>query len=128
MTATHRLTRTVTGADGQSRFEDLELAVLPSGRAGRTDPLAATWASFVQAVDLGPDPHPAPRRQLVVVLQGVIEIGCGSGDKRRFGPGQVVLVEDTDGLGHSFQTIDGPVSILNVALADPPNESAAFTS
>jgi hypothetical protein len=46
------------------------------------------------------DRHPAPQRQFVVVLAGVLEIEVGDGETRRFGPGGVVLVTDLTGLGH----------------------------
>jgi hypothetical protein len=114
----HQLARTVVDASGVSHFDDVEIAVLPFARAARTEPIVVTSAEFVLAQDMGPDPHPAPRRQFVIVLEGVIEIGCGSGEVRRFGPGQLLLVQDTDGAGHSFRTVQEPVSVLSVALAD----------
>ena len=46
------------------------------------------------------DWHPAPQRQLVVVLSGVLEIEAGDGETRRFEPGGVVLVTDLTGPGH----------------------------
>ena len=46
------------------------------------------------------DWHPAPQRQFVVVLSGVMEIEAGDGEARQFGPGGVVLVTDLTGPGH----------------------------
>ena len=40
-------------------------------------------------------PHNAPKRLLIVQLNGTIEVEVSDGD--RFGPGSAVLVEDTTG-------------------------------
>jgi hypothetical protein len=46
------------------------------------------------------DWHPTPRRQFIIVLTGGLEVEVSDGEMRRFGPGSVILVEDTDGKGH----------------------------
>jgi steroid delta-isomerase-like uncharacterized protein len=46
------------------------------------------------------DWHPAPRRQLMFVLAGELEVEVVDGERRRFGPGSAVLVEDTSCKGH----------------------------
>ena len=40
--------------------------------------------------------HPAPAPQYVVVLSGCLEV-CAGADVRQFGPGEIVLAEDTNG-------------------------------
>jgi hypothetical protein len=44
--------------------------------------------------------HYAPRRQYLLVLQGVLEIHTSTGHLRKFSPGSILLVEDTYGKGH----------------------------
>ena len=44
--------------------------------------------------------HPAPRRQFTIVLSGRAAIQTSDGARREFGLGDVVLVEDTTGVGH----------------------------
>jgi len=39
--------------------------------------------------------HPAPASQFVVVLEGVLLVTTTDGERRRFGPGNVVRVDDT---------------------------------
>jgi hypothetical protein len=39
----------------------------------------------------------------------VVEIECGDGDKRRFGPGDVYLADDLTGEGHRHREISGPL-------------------
>ena len=45
------------------------------------------------------EPHRAPRRRLVIVLDGDFEIETTDGERRTLSPGGVVLVEDTSGRG-----------------------------
>ena len=51
--------------------------------------------------------HNAPRRQLIASLNGHVQAHVGSGDKRNFGPGEVLLAEDTRGRGHCTKSLDG---------------------
>ncbi len=44
--------------------------------------------------------HPAPRREVGVILDGKLEVEVSSGDRRQFGPGSLVFLEDTSGTGH----------------------------
>ena len=53
------------------------------------------------------DCHNAPRRQIIASLNGHVEATVGSGERRRFGPGDVLLVEDTRGAGHCTRSLDG---------------------
>lgn len=64
--------------------------------------------------------HNAPRRQLIASLNGHVEATVGSGEKRRFGPGDVLLVEDTKGRGHCTKSLDGAGRwSIFIALPDP---------
>jgi hypothetical protein len=38
---------------------------------------------------------------------GQVEIEVGDGSKRRLGPGDVLLAEDTSGRGHRSRAVDG---------------------
>lgn len=62
------------------------------------------------------DWHPAPRRQFVLILSGVLEVTVGDGETRRFGPGSVVFVEDTDGQGHQSRAL-GTEDVVWAAVA-----------
>ena len=46
------------------------------------------------------DWHPAPLKQFVMVLSGLMEVEAGDGTRRQFAPGSVLLVTDTQGRGH----------------------------
>ena len=55
-------------------------------------------------------PHPAPNAQFVVYLEGTMAITATDGTTRRFGPGDVLRVEDTAPCkGHISVAGDQPV-------------------
>ena len=63
-------------------------------------------------------PHPAPARQWVVMIQGIVEATTTDGEARRFGPGAAVLLEDTAGVGHRTRVVgDEPWLAIVVVLA-----------
>jgi hypothetical protein len=105
------LTRVWADEEGVTHFEDVEIPLEDAGSIGA---LSAPWpAGQVVFRTTGPDYdfdwHPAPARQLVVLLDGEIEIEVGDGETRRFRGGEVLLVEDTTGRGHRTRTTDGRV-------------------
>lgn len=105
------VTRISTGPDGETHFGDVEVPLSDAGSIGRlSEVVLATGVVFRETpADYDYDWHPAPRRQYIVLLDGAIEITVGDGETRRFGGGDVLLVEDTEGRGHRTRTIDGRV-------------------
>ena len=77
---------------------------MESGPARYSNAQSATGLAFLTR-DKGhfSDWHPAPRRQYVIILAGIMEIGIGDGTSKRFGAGDVMLAEDTSGRGHTFR-------------------------
>lgn len=118
-----RVTRVTTDAGGESRFDEIEIPLQEAGEIGSlSEPFAARGVIFREnAPDYNYDWHPAPRRQLIVLLDGAIEIEVGSGETRRFFGGDVLLVEDTTGRGHRTRTVDGK---KRRSLLIPLDESA----
>lgn len=49
--------------------------------------------------------HPAPRKQLVLVVRGEIEITASDGDSRRAHAGDVLFADDLDSEGHKFEDV-----------------------
>lgn len=60
--------------------------------------------------------HPAPRRQIGIILEGRLEVEVHSGDRRQFGPGTVVFLEDTTGSGHVTRILE-PARYVEIHLA-----------
>ncbi|WP_116789637.1 hypothetical protein [Flavobacterium psychrotrophum] len=51
--------------------------------------------------------HPAPRRQYVVTLSGTLRFKVSNGDAFIIKPGILLIAEDTEGEGHTWELIEG---------------------
>ena len=112
-----QITRVYTGDDGQSHFEEIEVALAESRYGSLSDLFAAEGVIFRETPVGGElDFHNAPRRQFVVTLSGLVEIECGDGSKRRLGAGGILLADDTDGQGHITRDLEGPRRSLFIPL------------
>ena len=103
-----KVTRLYTGPDRQSHFEDVEVPLEDTGRTDRRSELMrATGILFRETGgDYNIDWHNAPRRQYIITLKGEVEMIIGDGTKRVFGPGDIVLAEDTTGRGHISRAVN----------------------
>ena len=102
-----QVVRIYTGSDGEAHFEDVEIQLDQLKPTGRNSELwKANAVRFREAAgDLDMDFHVAPRRQLIVNLTGDVEYEVGSGEKRIFRPGSMVLIEDVTGRGHKSRNV-----------------------
>ena len=103
------VTRIFTGADDESHFEDIEIPLVDRGAIGSTSALLPATGLVLRetGADYSLDWHNAPRRQYVIMLSGGrVEIEVGDGSKRRLGPGDILLAEDTTGRGHISRALD----------------------
>jgi hypothetical protein len=114
-----KVTRFYTGEDGRSHFEDLDIPLAES-RGMRSDPIDVNGLMFrlSQGDSHFLDLHPAPRRQLILCMTGVVEIELGDGEKRQFGPGDVYFADDLTGEGHRHREISGPLTHAWVFLPE----------
>src|SRR2546427_4731647 len=98
-----KIHRLYVDKNGESHFEDMEVPLTESPRAGRLSArLPATGIIFREvSADYDLDWHPAPRRQYIVNLDAGVQITASDGETRRIGAGEVLLVEDTWGKGRS---------------------------
>ena len=107
--ATFNYVRIYAGPDGISHFEDIEVPLTPGSTMAASllsELVPVTGLNFrVNKPDYNLDFHPAPRRQFVVNLSGMVEIEASDGEVRRFGPGSVMLADDTTGKGHISRAI-----------------------
>jgi hypothetical protein len=51
--------------------------------------------------------HPAPRKQYVVTMKGTLKFKVSDGSTFLLQPGTVLIAEDTEGEGHSWEIVDG---------------------
>ncbi|MEJ2239175.1 MAG: cupin domain-containing protein [Gemmatimonadales bacterium] len=61
------------------------------------------------------DWHPTPTRQFMCLLSGVLEVSVSDGETRRISPGAIVLLEDTEGRGHSTRVVSDEPAVLAFA-------------
>ena len=122
-------TRVYTGDDNLSHFEDLgfdygDLSGARTPTALGVEAVSASPGKVIGAVfrkfALGNSGnHLAPRKQYAIVLTGSLVVQTGDGEERRFGPGQVLLLDDTTGEGHlSTFSHDEPCKCLVVQIGD----------
>ncbi|MFC1986884.1 cupin domain-containing protein [Chloroflexota bacterium] len=114
-----KVTRLYTGPDGESHFDDTGIPIEGDGGIMRRSQLMKATGVRFSETDSGykRDWHNASPRQLVIMLEGEGEIEVGDGTKHRFGPGNIVLIEDTTGRGHIFRVVSNqPAKTINVRL------------
>ncbi len=119
-------TRIFSDENGESHMEEVAVELTARNFAPPAPPLhlspmtPATGVAFVRfpAGWVG-DWHPTPRRQFFIFMRGELEGETSDGTRRRYGPGGVVLLEDTTGKGHRSWVIgDDDVLAAVVQVAD----------
>jgi quercetin dioxygenase-like cupin family protein len=125
--------RLYASTDGESHFEDVALAsTMVTHTSGAvtavSDLVPADGLIFRRVVedvggDIPADFHVAPYPVFIITLSGTAEVTASDGETRIFGPGSVVLVEDTTGRGHITVPVgDGP----RVTLFAPAQRSSGY--
>ncbi len=114
-----KITRVYADNDGESHFENVEIDLKAHKYGFMSTPVEASGVVF-RKTGAGHDLnwHNAPRRQYVVVLGGgVLEVEVSDGHKREFTPGDILLMEDTNGKGHiSKETSESGMTSLFITL------------
>lgn len=117
--------RLYADSSGETHFEDVDLPreqrESPTGTVDAvTAPIPVADLVFRLVVSEASDtePHNAPARLFIVQIDGSVEVEVSDGEKRVFGPGSVLLVEDTTGKGHITRSLaPGPRATLIAALS-----------
>jgi hypothetical protein len=117
-----KYTRIYADGKGESHLQDVEAEMKPADHASTMSDLIAAKGVIFRDTRSGEyliDWHNAPRRQFVVNLAGEVEIEVSDGEVRRFGPGSILLAEDTTGKGHISRGIGtGTRHTLFIPLTD----------
>ncbi len=115
MVAMVPITRLFADDDGHARFEDIEIPLVPGDPPPDAMSVSQPWQAAAVLFGHGPagGSQPEHRRQLVIGISGRVEV-TATGETRTFGPGDILLVEDTDGFGHSSRTSEGFVAAFVV--------------
>jgi quercetin dioxygenase-like cupin family protein len=104
--------------DGSSHFRELMSELFSTEFAPRIPPLFLSSPIESQQVSFFGAPagwksdwHPSSGRHLFIVMSGEWEITASDGEVRTFSSGDVILVEDTKGKGHSSRVISDDDSL-----------------
>ena len=109
------IVRLYAGPDGQSHFEEITPRFEPRGDQSETAELIPGSGIIVRRFEAKrANPwHHAPGHYAVFTLAGAVDIEIGDGTVRRFGPGDILIAEDTTGQGHGTREV-GPEPRVSV--------------
>jgi hypothetical protein len=99
--------RIYSGDGGGALFQTIEVAFDSEEDGAHTMDFPIErmfFRRFSPGLELGH--HKAPRRQWLIVVSGVFDVG-GEVEERRFKPGDIIFIEDVEGLGHTTKNIQG---------------------
>jgi hypothetical protein len=111
--------------DGESHFDDIEIDLALTDYAPPAAPLSLS--SFIRATQFrfmnapagwSSDWHAALARSVFFVLSGEWEVTASDGESRFFPRGSVLLVEDTQGKGHSSRVVSETDSLAAMVQLD----------
>ena len=125
-TARVRYVRIYADSDGASHFEDAELSAEVRHLADGVPPLTVAGplpAREIMFLEQSGDAaewhrHVTPSRRWIIVLEGHLERVVSDGERRLFGPGDVVLREDTTGEGSLTVPVGERVQFLMIPTGD----------
>jgi quercetin dioxygenase-like cupin family protein len=117
------ITRLYADEHGLARFQDIEIPFAPDDPPPDVMSVSEPWQASAVLFGRGPaggshPEQPEHQRQLIVGISGTVEI-TASGATRTFRPGDVLLVEDTTGVGHSSRSSEGFTAA--VVQLEPPH-------
>lgn len=105
---------------GESHFSDEPVRVTAANFAPPAPPIYVSDGTPAKQVvflflpaGYDGDFHPAPRRQYMTLISGSMESSVSDGETRKFSPGNTMLVEDTEGKGHSTRVHEDCVMIVS---------------
>lgn len=107
--------RVFAGADGESHIEELDMA-------HHAELMSMQHVAEVKiqhfAEPRNMDFHPLPDRRLIIHLSGEVEIGLSDGQKQVFRAGDVRLMEDVTGRGHTHRDLSQTTDAVYIFLKD----------
>ena len=104
-----QICRIYTDEKGETHFAELEIELQDAGAIGLLSPLEPAGAIIFRETEENYHYkwHNTPRRQYVIILEGRVDFTVSDGECRRFGVGDVILLEDVAGKGHCSQAVNG---------------------
>ena len=121
-----KITRLYSDKNGESHFEDIDIPLKDGGDIGSLSDILPVNGMMLRENpgDYNYDWHPAPRKQYIVMLEGILVVEVSDGEQRTFPPGDILLVEDTEGKGHKSWVPDAkPRKSLFIAIGDKTGDT-----
>ena len=104
----------------QSGESAIEVRRVPMQGARPTSATFAGGALFFRETPEGhvQDLHNAPRRQLIFLTSGILELESSRGERYICRPGDLIFAEDTQGKGHLTRSLRDTRGFVHVAMPD----------
>jgi hypothetical protein len=119
MRATMNLFRVYGDGAGDTHLGKVELPFVdsanePAGSRLTLQNIQTTSLDILERTDRRPDDgfHAAPRRQMVAILQGALEITTTTGERHRFQQGECLFADDVGTKGHLTRDVGDELLIL----------------
>ena len=118
-----RIVRIYSKPSGESAIEVREV---PMNGPRPTSATFQAGALFCRETQEGfvQDLHNAPRRQLIFLTSGILELESSEGERYTCRPGDLIFAEDTAGKGHITRSLRDTRGFVHVAMADDFDVSA----
>jgi hypothetical protein len=114
-----------TDSSGESHFGSESLSFSLNDYAPPAPPISVSQGILSKGLIFISSPvgwwgdwHPAPAKQIMFCLIGELEVTVSDGETRRFGPGSVILVEDTHGKGHVSRVVGEERCFMAAAILE----------
>ncbi len=106
---TMKITRLYSDNNGETHFEDIDIPLQDNGNIGRLSDILPVNGMMLREnpENYFYDWHTAPRKQYIVMLEGLLDVLVSDGEQRSFSPGDILLIEDLEGRGHKSWVPDG---------------------
>jgi hypothetical protein len=103
-----KIVRVYADERGETHFGEVNLELADAGPIGLLSrPVTAKSVIFRKNHrDYDYDWHTAPQRQLIVLLDGAIELEVSDGSRRTLRGGDILLMEDVTGRGHRTRNVE----------------------
>jgi quercetin dioxygenase-like cupin family protein len=112
-----RIVRIYSNASGESAIEIREVPM--SGPRPMSASFQAGGLFFRETAEgFVQDLHNAPRRQLIFLTSGILELESSGGERYVCRPGDLIFAEDTQGKGHITRSLRDTRGFVHVAMPD----------
>ncbi len=108
-------------AEGESHFGTVEIDLRAVDFAPPAPPLEVSEIRDARHGILSAPPgwfgdwHPAPARQFMCLVSGTLAVSVSDGETRVLESGTIVLLEDTEGVGHATRVVSDEPAVLMFA-------------